>query len=94
MSAKPVTILDAGMGKSLSLRGVDIPSSIWSANALLVAPDVVVDIHRENIAAGARMITTNSYGVIRNDLPKLGLEQRTVELNQMAASLAQRASKE
>jgi S-methylmethionine-dependent homocysteine/selenocysteine methylase len=86
-----VTLLDAGMGKSLSMRGVEIPGTIWSANALLVAPDVVVDIHRENIAAGARIITTNSYGVIRNDLAKIGLAQRTVELNELAANLAQKA---
>jgi len=76
------------------MRGVEIPGTIWSANALLVAPDVVVDIHRENIAAGARIITTNSYGVIRNDLAKIGLAERTVELNELAANLAQRARKE
>ena len=91
MSSNPVTILDAGMGKTLSQRGVEIPNSIWSANALLVAPEVIVDIHLENIAAGARMITTNSYGVIRNDLAKVGIEDRTVELNQLAGKLARQA---
>jgi S-methylmethionine-dependent homocysteine/selenocysteine methylase len=89
-----VTLLDAGMGKSLSMRGVEIPATIWSANALLVAPDVVVDIHRENIAAGARIITTNSYGVIRKDLANVGLANRTIELNELAANLAQTARDE
>jgi S-methylmethionine-dependent homocysteine/selenocysteine methylase len=89
-----VTLLDAGMGKSLSMRGVEIPATIWSANALLVAPDVVVDIHRENITAGARIITTNSYGVIRNDLANVGLAHRTIELNELAANLAQTARDE
>ena len=82
------------MGKSLSMRGVEIPATIWSANALLVAPDVVVDIHRENIAAGARIITTNSYGVIRKDLANVGLAHRTIELNELAANLAQTARDE
>jgi S-methylmethionine-dependent homocysteine/selenocysteine methylase len=91
MSLTPVTILDAGMGKTLSQRGVEIPASIWSANALLVAPQVIVDIHLENIAAGARVITTNSYGVIRNDLAKIGIEDRATELNQLAGKLAQQA---
>lgn len=91
MSLSPITLLDAGMGKTLSQRGVEIPPSIWSANALLVAPEVIVDIHLENIAAGARMITTNSYGVIRNDLAKVGIEERTVELNQLAGKLALQA---
>jgi len=82
------------MGKTLSQRGVEIPASIWSANALLVAPEVVVAIHRENIAAGAHMITTNSYGVIHNDLAKIGLQARCKELNQLAGQLAQQARQE
>ena len=89
-----ITILDAGMGKTLSLRGVDIPPTIWSANALLEAPETVVEIHRENIAAGAQIITANTYGVIRRDLEKVGLGARAVELNRLAADLARRARAE
>ena len=94
MTTETVTILDAGMGKTLSQRGVHIPPTIWSANALLEAPEVVVEIHRENIAAGARIIIANTYGVIRADLEKVGLGERTVELNRLAASLAVRAREE
>lgn len=94
MNPDTVTILDAGMGKTLSMRGVTIPQTIWSANALIIAPDTVVDIHRENIAAGAKVITTNSYGVIRTDLAKEGIEDQFVELNQLAGKLAQQAVKE
>ena len=94
MSTETITILDAGMGKTLSLRGVDIPPTIWSANALLEAPETVVEIHRENIAAGARIITANTYGVIRADLDKIGLGARTVELNKLATDLARRARAE
>ena len=54
-----ITILDAGMGKTLGMKGVEIPPTIWSANALIVAPEMVLEVHRENIAAGAQMITTN-----------------------------------
>ncbi|MEX2489123.1 MAG: homocysteine S-methyltransferase family protein [Pseudomonadales bacterium] len=32
-------LLDESMGRELRARGVDIPHTIWSANALLVAPD-------------------------------------------------------
>lgn len=94
MSTETTTILDAGMGRTLSQRGVDIPPTIWSANALLVAPDTVVEIHRENIAAGAGIITANTYGVIRGDLEKIGLGARTVELNRLAAELGRRARAE
>ncbi len=76
MNTNAVTLLDSGMGKTLGLKGVEIPETIWSANALLVAPDVVKEIHRENIEAGAQVITTNSYGVILADLAKIGIENQ------------------
>ena len=88
MSSTNVTLLDAGMGKTLSMKGVDIPPTIWSANALIVAPEVVMEVHKENIAAGADIITTNSYGIIRGELAKEGLEDRYLELNQIAGNLA------
>ena len=94
MQRDKITILDAGMGKTLSMRGVEIPPTIWSANALIVAPEMVLEIHRENISAGARMITTNSYGIIPADLRKEGLEEKFVELNQSAGQLAQKAARE
>ncbi|MDP6416546.1 MAG: homocysteine S-methyltransferase family protein [Gammaproteobacteria bacterium] len=91
MSAEKVMLLDAGMGKTLSMKGVEIPDTIWSANALIVAPEVVVEVHRENIEAGADIITTNSYGVIRGELAKENIEGRYKELNRMAGNLAERA---
>ena len=87
-------ILDSGMGKTLSMKGVDVPNTIWSANALLVAPDVVQEIHSENIQAGADIITTNSYGIILSDLKKEGLADRFDELNLLAGEIAQQASKD
>ena len=94
MQKNTITILDAGMGKTLSLRGVEIPPTIWSANALIAAPEVVLEIHRENISAGARMITTNSYGIIPTDLKKEGLLERYEELNHLAGDLARKAARE
>ena len=91
MSSINVTLLDAGMGKTLSMKGVDIPPTIWSANALIVAPEVVKEVHKENIAAGANIITTNSYGIIRGDLAKEGLEDKFLELNQIAGNLAEQS---
>jgi len=88
---KDILLLDGSMGRELRMRGVEIPDTIWSANALMAAPEVVVEVHRDNIAAGARVITTNSYGVIRSDLAKAGIEDRFAELNHKACELAQEA---
>lgn len=84
---KPV-LLDGAMGRELLFRGIPVPETIWSANALLVAPDIVCQIHRDYISAGADIITTNTYGLIRRDLAKAGLENRFAELNALACSLA------
>lgn len=84
---KPV-LLDGGMGRELHFRGVAVPETIWSAGALMTDPDVVRQIHRDYIAAGADIITTNTYGVIRTDLAKVGLEDRFVELMTYACRLA------
>jgi S-methylmethionine-dependent homocysteine/selenocysteine methylase len=81
-------VLDGGMGRELRMRGVEILETIWSANALITAPDIVRDIHRDYIAAGADMITTNSYGVIRQELAREGIAERFDELNRLAGQLA------
>lgn len=88
---RATVLLDGSMGRELRMRGVEIPETIWSANALLVAPEEVVNVHLDNIAAGADIITTNTYGVIRTDLAKEGIEHRFEELNELACQLADEA---
>jgi homocysteine S-methyltransferase len=54
-------ILDGAMGTELKNRGIDIPLPIWSADANLEYPEVVVNIHSDYISAGADIITTNTF---------------------------------
>ena len=84
-------LLDGGMGRELRRRGVPILDTIWSANALVVSPETVSEIHLDYISAGADVIITNTYGVIRAGLAEEGIEDRFVELNLLACSLAQEA---
>ena len=51
-------ILDGSMGLSLKSKGVEVPTDIWSAHALMAAPDVVRELHADYIRAGADIITT------------------------------------
>ena len=81
-------LLDGGMGRELRFRGIETPATIWSTQALLVAPEVVRDIHMDYIAAGADIITANTYGIIRSDLAKEGIEDRFEALNKLACTLA------
>jgi S-methylmethionine-dependent homocysteine/selenocysteine methylase len=81
-------LLDGGLGRELRFRGVAVPETIWSAAALMTDPRVVRRIHVDYIKAGADIITTNTYGVIRGDLAKEGIEDRFAELNTLACKLA------
>ena len=83
-----VVLLDGGLGRELRFRGVQVPKTIWSAGALMTDPGVVRQIHLDYIAAGADIITTNTYGVIRGELAKEGIEDRFAELNTLACNLA------
>ena len=87
---RPV-LLDGGMGRELRFRGVETPGTIWSAMALVVAPEAVRQIHMDYIQAGADVITVNSYGIVRNDLEKEGMGNRFEELNRTAGRLAMEA---
>ena len=49
------------MGTELDARGVDTRNALWSALALIAAPDVVREVHADYLGAGARVITTNTY---------------------------------
>lgn len=54
-------ILDGAMGTELQNRGVRIPLPLWSANANIEHPRIVMDIHREYLQAGCDILTTNTF---------------------------------
>ena len=84
-------LLDGGMGRELRFRGVDVMTSIWSAKALIDAPQVVREVHSDFISAGSDIITINSYGIVKSNLAWAGIENRFKELNLLACKLAQEA---
>ena len=89
-----VTLLDGGMGREIQERRPKAAHGLWSAGVLVDEPDLVVEIHREYIDAGAWVITTNNYSTIPSYLGKAGMEDRYRELTKLAAALARRAVRE
>ncbi|MEE8601312.1 homocysteine S-methyltransferase family protein [Euzebya tangerina] len=89
-----VTLLDGGMGQELVARGVAGSETLWSAAALLDAPEEVLAVHRDYIEAGADVITTNSYAAGRDRLEKVGVGHLFEQLNRTAGELAVRAREE
>ena len=66
MSVSPdrITLLDGGTGRELLRIGAPFGQPEWSAKALLEAPQFVARVHENFIAAGADVITTNSYAIV------------------------------
>src|SRR5439155_20469846 len=56
-------------------------------------PDIVRDIHERYIAAGARVIETNTFGAHAARLEKYGFENRVNEINWTAAQLAKQCAR-
>lgn len=86
-------VLDGGMGAEL-LRRSGRRTPLWSAQTLLDAPETVVQTHLDYIAAGARLIISNSYSTVPSYLGTAGLADRYRELTRLAGRLARRAADE
>ncbi len=56
-----VIFMDAAMGTRLAQQGFDLGTPLWSATVLETNPEAITRIHREDIQAGARIITTNTF---------------------------------
>ena len=54
-------LLDGATGSELQRRGVDTRLPLWSAAALWTAPQTVAALHREYVAAGAEVVTANTF---------------------------------
>lgn len=54
-------ILDGALGTELTRRGENTNLPLWSARALMDAPQVVAQIHADYLAAGAEVLTANTF---------------------------------
>jgi len=81
-----VLVCDGAMGTMLYGRGVFINRCFESLT--LSDPDLVRDVHRQYLRAGADVIETNTFGANRMKLRAFGLGNRVGELNEAAVRLA------
>ena len=86
--ADGVVLVDGGMGTLLQDMGLDDGGSgeLWN----LDRPDAVRDAHRAYAEAGARVLTTHTFGGTRPRLEIPGLADRVHEVNEAGARLARK----
>ena len=85
-----VHVFDGAMGTMLYARGVFI--NVCYDELSLKAPDLVRDIHREYVKAGAEILETNTFGANPVKLGHYGLAEETAAINRRAAELAREAA--
>ncbi len=87
-----LVLFDGAMGTMLYAKGIFINQCYDELN--LRSPDLVRDVHRQYVAAGAEVLETNSFGANRLKLAPFGLAAQTREINRRAAELAREAADE
>lgn len=87
-------VLDAAMGTELSRRGANTAPPLWSARALIDAPELVEAIHRENLAAGADVLTIASFRLHARNLRNSSCSLSQGELIAIAVNVARRPASE
>lgn len=82
------TLLDGALGTELTRRGVDTRLPLWSARALMDAPEVVRRIHADYAEAGAEVLTANTFRTNTRALARAGLPDQVAALTRVAVGLA------
>ncbi len=85
-----VLVMDGAMGTMLYDSGVFVNVCYDELNAS--QPELIEEVHRQYIHAGAQVIGTNTFGANPVKLAAYGLDDRTEELNQRAARIARHAA--
>jgi 5-methyltetrahydrofolate--homocysteine methyltransferase len=96
---KWVLLFDGAMGteiQSFNLKPEDFPDGKDGFNdgLILSRPQLIEQIHRSYLKAGADCIETNTFGSNKFKLEEYGYGEKTVEFNKKAAELAREVCKE
>jgi len=89
----PIKIIDGAVGTELQRRGVPMSPVCWSANAHITHPEVLSEIHRDYLVAGATVISTNTFLAGRHVLEADGINNFE-QINRSAVDLAKEAREE
>jgi S-methylmethionine-dependent homocysteine/selenocysteine methylase len=92
LAAGRVLTLDGGTGSELRRRGLELSDACWSASVNVGHGALLETIHRDYIAAGADVITANTFGTTRFVLEAAGLADEFAAINRAAIAAARAAA--
>ena len=85
-----VHVLDGAMGTALYGKGMFV--NVCYDELTLTHPDMVREVHEAYLRAGAEIVETNTFGANPVKLSGYGLDAKTEQINQTAATLAREAA--
>jgi S-methylmethionine-dependent homocysteine/selenocysteine methylase len=85
-------ILDGGTGTDIQRRGAPMSGETWCAEVNRTHPDIVEAVHRDYIAAGAHVITANTFATGALSFNALGRDADLPELDRLAVAIAKKAA--
>jgi homocysteine S-methyltransferase len=91
LDAGEIVIIDGATGTELQRRGAPMDPAAWCGPATLHNDKLLSEIHADYIAAGAEVITANTYASSRLMLTPAGYGDRVEEINRRAVEAALRA---
>lgn len=87
-----VAFLDGGLGQEINKRSQQSQSHpLWSVKVMYEEPEIVVDVHKDFIAAGARVITLNNYTASMTRLTRYDMAHKFAETHETAITLVNKA---
>jgi homocysteine S-methyltransferase len=85
-----VYLFDGAMGTMLYAKGVFINKCYDELN--LRSPEMVLEVHKQYVRAGAEILETNTYGANRVKLRSFGIDEELREINIAGAQVARKAA--
>lgn len=67
-----VVILDGGVSTLMEQKGLAMDREVWSGTAHITHPDLVREVHEDYLAAGAEVITANTFATAPHVLESRG----------------------
>lgn len=86
-----IVLMDGGTSLELLARSANKAPRLWSAEYLLSEPDLVRSVHADYIAAGATVVTTNTYSASFTRMSMVMEQARVPQLQRLACELAKSA---
>lgn len=91
LSRAPI-LVDGAMGTMIHSRGIGFEVNFDSLN--LLRPELIKDIHREYVAAGADVIETNTFGANRFRFEAMSVLEGVADVNARGVELARQAARD